>query len=695
MNKKLKFKVVVGGLVFLSLTSVASVAYGGVFSDWLQLRRGGGSSFYPASVPANAGYAGFLSSRPSSARVPPLPVYFPSASPSSYSGMSSNERRMLTIRAVEGTAGKFTLHQTRNEGSGLLASGKVSDDESFSYPPPPPRTKVVVVIPYAIGIRVVRNGVVVSCENVSNPPQECKVPVGRDTQVLIDFAPTETVIVQFPGSGEGSVVVRQGDIDKTCPSSSGDCQVNNLFLYNNITLIAEPVGRGNSFDGWFDDSGTLLSSAISYQLRLNGTPNPTTITAVFKKDETLVISGIEARDITHNSAVISWQTNKPADGAVEYKVITGANPTIIPPFGGSLGTEHSRRLTGLESNTLYTYRVESSDVAGNSAVSEWLDFRTLKAPAPNISVSGGRGKLLDGNVAMGARVDLNQYLDIRADSNNTESTEIISFDIEEKDAGLIAFKDLGVFDESGRPITGTFQLMLSRGVPVAYVKLAGGALVIPAGERQRLSLKASVKKDYDGTLGTLGTGHAFRFNSVSGAGLDSKIPAVVANTSEYGPTLTIVKTLPVLGSGPLGAVSGRSRAAVDDIARPTFYTTPFGSGTPEAKVENLTLTFRGSALKGVSSFPVSLIDEAGNNWGDSTPTDCSPVQEYCKVTLPLNVFAPLEPSNVKGKLRIDSSGFANDVGTDWMSVSIDRIRTTYDGGTAWPKNVHVFDAQYE
>ena len=89
MNKKLKFKVVVGCLVFLSLTSVASVAYGGGFFDWLQ-QRNQGSSFYPASVPAlPTGYSGLLLNRPSVQAFPsPSGNYrsrpFPSAPLSSY-----------------------------------------------------------------------------------------------------------------------------------------------------------------------------------------------------------------------------------------------------------------------------------------------------------------------------------------------------------------------------------------------------------------------------------------------------------------------------------------------------------------------------------------------------------------------------------------------------------------------------------
>lgn len=91
------------------------------------------------------------------------------------------------------------------------------------------------------------------------------------------------------------------------------------------------------------------------------------------------ISAVTAAGLTATGAAISWTTNEPADGQVEY------GPTTVyglsTPLQGAMTTSHSAALSGLTAGTLYHYRVKSKDAAGNLRVSADATFTTA-APAP-------------------------------------------------------------------------------------------------------------------------------------------------------------------------------------------------------------------------------------------------------------------------------------------------------------------------
>lgn len=82
-----------------------------------------------------------------------------------------------------------------------------------------------------------------------------------------------------------------------------------------------------------------------------------------------VVSLVLASSITANSAVITWTTDEPALGYVNY----GSTPSdwAITPYDNSWAgyvTSHSYTLLNLKSSTLYTFRVYNIDKKGNSAV---------------------------------------------------------------------------------------------------------------------------------------------------------------------------------------------------------------------------------------------------------------------------------------------------------------------------------------
>ena len=100
------------------------------------------------------------------------------------------------------------------------------------------------------------------------------------------------------------------------------------------------------------------------------------------------ISGVAATSITASSATITWTTNEASDSLVAYG--NSASYGDSSALDTALVTSHSQTLSGLASGTLYHFRVESKDAAGNRALSGDGTFTTLAAPPPScaFSISG-------------------------------------------------------------------------------------------------------------------------------------------------------------------------------------------------------------------------------------------------------------------------------------------------------------------
>jgi ribosomal protein S27E len=98
-----------------------------------------------------------------------------------------------------------------------------------------------------------------------------------------------------------------------------------------------------------------------------------------------VISNVRVSGITDKLAVISWETDEPADGAVEYGFSIAYGSTVTQ---SSMGTLHELTLLNLKSSTAYHFRVKSRDATGNGpSLSDDQTFTTVAEPdtvAPSV-----------------------------------------------------------------------------------------------------------------------------------------------------------------------------------------------------------------------------------------------------------------------------------------------------------------------
>jgi hypothetical protein len=100
-----------------------------------------------------------------------------------------------------------------------------------------------------------------------------------------------------------------------------------------------------------------------------------------------VIGAVQATGVTATGATITWTTDEPADGRLEWGTTTGYSSAS--PSAPALSTTHAFTLSGIPgrtTSTTYHYRVNSRDGDGNLATSADFTFTTpADTAAPVIS----------------------------------------------------------------------------------------------------------------------------------------------------------------------------------------------------------------------------------------------------------------------------------------------------------------------
>jgi predicted RNA-binding Zn-ribbon protein involved in translation (DUF1610 family) len=103
------------------------------------------------------------------------------------------------------------------------------------------------------------------------------------------------------------------------------------------------------------------------------------------------ISNILVSGITDRLAVVSWSTNEPAQGVVEYGTSAAYGQRMLD---ATFTLDHAITLAGLSASTTYHFRVSATDSSGNLANAEDRTFTTLATPdtsppvISNVRVSG-------------------------------------------------------------------------------------------------------------------------------------------------------------------------------------------------------------------------------------------------------------------------------------------------------------------
>jgi len=172
---------------------------------------------------------------------------------------------------------------------------------------------------------------------------------------------TDTTATVTWQTDEPATSVISGDVSRTL---TGVRTEHAVFL-TGLTANTGYTIKAESTD--VSANGPVLSDPISFT-----TANAADVIAPS------IIQGPVINAIGHNSAVIEWMTSEPATSTTDYGITTA--------FGTRLNDtayleSHRVELTGLNALTMYYFKVNGSDIAGNgTSSSQTLNFTTLATP---------------------------------------------------------------------------------------------------------------------------------------------------------------------------------------------------------------------------------------------------------------------------------------------------------------------------
>ncbi|OGP86566.1 MAG: hypothetical protein A2V87_11705 [Deltaproteobacteria bacterium RBG_16_58_17] len=130
----------------------------------------------------------------------------------------------------------------------------------------------------------------------------------------------------------------------------------------------------------------------------------------------IIISNVRAGSITSGSALITWTTNLPASSTVEYGLTTTYGNTAT---GASGVTGHNVSLTGLNSGTIYHYRVTSDNVT--SADYTFTTTGTITSYTPT-GTAIETGSLLSGS-SINLAVNDKKYYGVNSTTSGTRQCD--------------------------------------------------------------------------------------------------------------------------------------------------------------------------------------------------------------------------------------------------------------------------------
>lgn len=155
------------------------------------------------------------------------------------------------------------------------------------------------------------------------------------------------------------------------------------------TEEGQPAGSLTSLAGWCVGNIVVSTDGVSTftvsadgavtvgpnELTASGLPKAYALDDVGGPPDTTppVIANVLASAITASTATVTWTTDETSNSVVEYGTTTAYGSTTSDPASV---TNHSVALASLSQNTLYHYRVKSTDAAGNTATSPDHSFQT-------------------------------------------------------------------------------------------------------------------------------------------------------------------------------------------------------------------------------------------------------------------------------------------------------------------------------
>lgn len=200
--------------------------------------------------------------------------------------------------------------------------------------------------------------------------------------------PAVSVISTGAGQTSGWDLPRIDVVDNVLRAQATSCiTVPASDVYQNED--GNPSGSLTSFSGYCVGDIVITTNGVStFTVSGNGsvTQGPNEVAAAglpktYNLDDSgappdvtpPVISNVQSSGITSSGATITWTTDESSNSVVEYGLTTSYGNSST---NASMVTSHSIALSRLSANTLYNYRVKSTDASNNTATSGNFTFTT-------------------------------------------------------------------------------------------------------------------------------------------------------------------------------------------------------------------------------------------------------------------------------------------------------------------------------
>lgn len=178
-------------------------------------------------------------------------------------------------------------------------------------------------------------------------------------------------------TGLTATAVSSTEIALSWTASTDAVGVTGYNIYRNGTKI------GTSTATTYSDSAAKASTRYTYTVAAfdaesNASAQSGTVatTTPVPPDTTPpVISGVSVSSVTSTSAAVTWATDEPAKGRIEYGTVTKSYPMKTADEKAEL-TSHGLQMTGLTASTTYFLRVMNADESGNAGYSSEVSFAT-------------------------------------------------------------------------------------------------------------------------------------------------------------------------------------------------------------------------------------------------------------------------------------------------------------------------------
>ncbi|MBV9134723.1 MAG: fibronectin type III domain-containing protein, partial [Chloroflexi bacterium] len=193
-------------------------------------------------------------------------------------------------------------------------------------------------------------------------------------------SPISASVVQIPpaitltGPADGTVVTGQTQLSAVVDD---DAPIARMQFFVDGLPVGTPVTAAPYTVSW-NTAGlsTLVPHTVSARATdVMGRSGASAGVSVQVDNGPLIRSVTMAPGLTATSAQVTWSTDVPADGQVEYGLTTAYE--LSTPVDLVADTRHQMQLTGLAPGAVYHYRVRSRDANGAAAVSADGVFYTL------------------------------------------------------------------------------------------------------------------------------------------------------------------------------------------------------------------------------------------------------------------------------------------------------------------------------